>query len=206
MGILGIPHLEYRLVHSLVNVDGVEYDTWLNRSRNFRRMGERKAAFDVFYDLEREPGESPLDVATRFGWSTATQQMMIVDYLIANRDRHGANVEVLRDREGVVRLAPLFDNGLSFVCFCYGDEERVAAFDPLQDVNANNYFGTRSLEENVVRFVSPQALDSLAGDLGPAHRDLLFAGLDGALSPVHQEKMWDIVWERWCRLADLCHS
>ena len=41
------------------------------------------------------------------------------------------NIEVIRSPEGSVRLAPLFDSGLSFVFSCYGDEERVRAFDPL---------------------------------------------------------------------------
>ena len=121
--------------------------------------------------------------------------MMLVDYLIANRDRHGANIEVIREAGGGVRLAPLFDNGLSFVFSCYGDERRVERFDPLEDVAANNYLGTRSLEENL-RFVPA---DLALRPLEPRHRDLLFAGLEGVLPPAHQSKMWDIVWERWCR-------
>lgn len=205
MELLGIPHLEYQLVHAVVSIEGAEHDTWLNRSRSFRRQGERKVAFDTVYDMEKQPGESPLDLAARFGWGEEIQHMMIVDYLIANRDRHGANIEVLRDREGAVRLAPLFDNGLSFACFCYGDEARVRAFDPLSDVNANNYLGTRSLEENVRRFVSAEAIAHLAQPLRPEHRALLFVGLEEALTQAHRDKMWDIVWGRWCHLEDLCH-
>lgn len=206
MGLLGVPHLEYQLVHALVSIDGVEHDTWLNRSRSFRQQGERKVAFDTFYDMEKKSGESPLELADRFGWGEAIQRMMIVDYLIANRDRHGANIEVLRDRQGVVRLAPFFDSGLSFACFCYGDTERVQAFDPLSDVNANNYLGTRSLEENIRRFVDARTVAQLAQPLSPEHRMVLFRGLEGALPQGHRDKMWDIMWERWCRLENLCHS
>lgn len=72
-------------------------------------------AFDLFYDLNRRPGESPFDLARRYGWGPQVAALIIADYLIANRDRHGANIEVIRSPEGSVRLAPLFDSGLSFV-------------------------------------------------------------------------------------------
>ena len=194
-GILGIEHVRYRLVHALVLVDGVEHETWLDVSPSFRANGEKKQAFDLFYDLNRLPGESPFDLCERYGWLERVHQMLVADYLIANRDRHGANIEVIREAGGGVRLAPLFDNGLSFVFSCYGDERRVERFDPLEDVAANNYLGTRSLEENL-RFVPA---DLALRPLEPRHRDLLFAGLEGVLPQAHQSKMWDIMWERWCR-------
>ena len=159
---LGIPHARYRLIHGLVVIDGEERETWLNESPSFRAPDERKMAFDLFYDLNRRPGESPFDLARRYGWGPQVAALIIADYLIANRDRHGANIEVIRSPEGSVRLAPLFDSGLSFVFSCYGDEERVRAFDPLSDVNANNYLGTRSLEENF-------ALRGRAGGDAPAN-------------------------------------
>lgn len=207
MRLLGVPHLEYRLVHATVLVDDKPQEVWMNQSRSFRAPKEKKLAFDVFYDLEKQPGETPLDVAERFGWGDDVRQMMVVDYLIANRDRHGANIEVLRDQTGALRLAPLFDNGLSFVFSCYGDEARVDAFDPLQDVNANNFFGTRSLEENVRRFVSKNQLAGcLKEKLAESDRTMLFAGLDEVLPEAHRNKMWEILWKRWNRLEDLCHS
>ena len=200
MEILGVSHLEYHLVHALVRVDGEEFETWLNRSKSFRRPKEKKLALDTFFDLNKNPGESPIELCDRFGWAEQIQQMMLVDYLIANRDRHGANIEVLTDANGDIRLAPLFDNGLSFVCTCYGDSDRVRRFDALEDVNTNNYLGTRSLEENLMHFV-PTGLrvDSLTED----HRMMLLRGLDEVVSQVHLDKIWSIVWERWCRYAAL---
>jgi len=39
-------------------------------------------------------------------------QMFLIDYLIANRDRHGSNLEVLRNEDDdSIRMAPLFDQG-----------------------------------------------------------------------------------------------
>lgn len=194
MDILGIEHVSYRLVHALVRIDGCDYETWLARSRSFRKSGEQKLAFDTFYDLNKHPGETPIDLCARFGWLDQIQKTMLVDYLIANRDRHGANIEILRDRQGALRMAPVFDSGLSFVFSCYGDEDRVCRFDPLEDVNANNYLGTRSLEENVRRFV-PAGID--VRPLEEHHREKLLFGLEDALSSTHLSKIWDILRERW---------
>ena len=200
MDMLEVPHVRYSLVHARICVDGVEHVTWLARSKSFRKTGERKMAFDTFFDLMHRQGESQLELCERYGWLDAIQRMMLVDFLIANRDRHGANIEVLRTRDGKLRLAPLFDNGVSLVFSCYGDESRVHEFDPMQDVQANNFIGTRSLFENL-RFVPAEAVD---GRVGSEDRGRLLLGLEGALSPAHLDAIWNIVWQRWCYWRELC--
>lgn len=199
---LSIPHARYRLIHALVAIDGEERETWLNESPSFRAPDERKMAFDLFYDLNRRPGESPFDLARRYGWGRQVAVLIIADYLIANRDRHGANIEVVRACDGSVRLAPLFDNGLSFAFFCYGDENRVSAFDPLSDVNANNYLGTRSLEENL-RFVG-ELLDTPVAMpvLGEERLLALTEGVEQAVSKTHVAKMREILRSRWEHLIE----
>lgn len=203
MGLLEIEHLDYRLVHALVSIDGVEHETWLNRSRSFRRPGERKQALDTFYDLNKQADESPLGLCERFGWAEQVQKIMLADFLIANRDRHGANIEVLQAKDGSLRLAPVFDSGLSFVFSCYADERHVGEFDPLEDVNANNYLGTRSLEENVRRFVPH---DIPVASLAPNDLDSLFIGLETAVSRTHINKMREIISERWNRFEEIRNS
>ena len=193
MQLLGVEHVRYTLVHARIVVDGVEHATWLARSKSFRKAGESKMAFDTFFDLMHEKGESQLAFCERFGWSGQVQRMMLVDYLLANRDRHGANIEVLRTRDGLLRLAPLFDNGVSLIFSCYGDEDRARAVDPLADVRANNFIGTKSLEENL-RFVPA---DVEIGELREPDRDIVLAGLDGALPQAHREAIWDLIWQRW---------
>ena len=202
MALLDVPHVEYRLVHADMQVDGVRYDTWLARSKSFRKQGERKIAFDMFFDLMHQPGESQFDFCERYGWSDDIQHMMLVDYLIINRDRHGANIEVLRDRSGNLRLAPLFDNGVSLVFSCYGDEDCAAAFDALADRRVNNFIGSRSLEENL-RFVAP---DVVAGSLQESDRSVLLAGLDSVLPQAHLDAIWNIVWQRWQRWLELARG
>ena len=199
MELLGIGHVRYALVHADIVVDGATYTTWLARSKSFRAQGGAKMAFDTFFDLMHEKGESQLELCERYGWQKTIQRMMLADYLIANRDRHGANIEVLRGKDGTLRLAPLFDNGVSLVFSCYGDEEAAHAFDPLQDVRANNFIGTRSLEENL-QFVPT---DIKVGSLKETDHACLLAGLDDALPSAHLDAIWSIVWQRWQRWQNI---
>lgn len=198
MQLLDVEHLHYRLVHATVCISGKEFETWLSKSASFRRAGERKQAFDLFYSLAKQDGESPYDLCARMGWDERIRQMMLVDFLIANRDRHGANIEVLRSSDGI-RLAPLFDNGLSFIFSCYGDEARARAFDPMADVNANNFIGSRSLEENLRLFnVRPNVHPLAVSD-----QETLLKGLANILPQAHLDKIWEMIWERWLHYEGL---
>ena len=96
-------------------------------------------AFDTFFDLMHEKGESQLDFCERFGW--------------------------------------------------------------LEDVRANNFIGTKSLEENL-RFV-PR--DIAVGPLRKSGREHILAGLEDALPQAHLSAIWSIIWLRWqhwCSLRD----
>jgi len=199
MGLLGIDHVEYRLVHAKVTVDGREFETWLNSSKNFRGRGERKQALGAFYELRKLSDEDPFAFCERYGWANAIKKMMVVDYLIANRDRHASNIEVLVGPDGKPRLAPLFDSGLSLLAPCADDVERAGAFDPLRPVATANFVGSRSLEENLELAADAEGL----GTLAESDRAFLFANLEEALPPIYYRKMWEIVWERWQRYADI---
>ena len=199
MEALGIEHVPYRLVHACVTIDGREHETWLCSSRNFRRPGEQKMGLGAYFELHHEGEDDPLSFCRRMGWGERISQMMLVDYLLANRDRHASNIEVLVDRAGTPRLAPLFDTGLSLVAPFGDDEERIGAFEPLSPVATTNYLGSRSLEENVAS-VAPVMV---ARPLVPQDRETLLEGLDDAASPVLLEKIWEIVWERWRWYASL---
>ena len=193
MNVLGIGHLQYKLIRSLVSIRGKEYDTWMCRSENYRASDEKKIALDNFCEVNQEEGETPLDLCRRCGWEKDVDRIMLVDYLIVNRDRHGANIEVLRDGQGNMKLAPLFDNGLSFLAPLAGRGDRIRNFDPMDDVPANNFLGTRSLEENLNLMSGFPDVDPITID----SRQLLFEGLDGVLPDYHLEKIWEIIWSRW---------
>lgn len=202
MDVLCVEHVPYRLVHAKVVINGKPHETWLNESASFRARNESKTTLAKFYSFNHACGEGRLEFCDRFGWGKRVRTMMLVDYLIANRDRHGGNLEVLKNRSGELRLAPLFDNGLSF-CFSSYSSESLRTVDPLQDIVSNNYLGTRSLKQNLVRFVPP---DLPVGRLREAHRDELMQGLDVALESAVEgvfghdlaEFLWDMIWKRWC--------
>ena len=193
MQILGMEHLTYRLVHAKVAIDGREHETWLNASKNFRGRGERKLGLGTFFELYHREGEAPYDFCVRYGWEGKVKQMMLVDYLIANRDRHSSNVEVLVQRDGSARLAPLFDSGLSLLAPYAADEGRIASFDPLRPVATTNFIGSRSLEENLLHAVPVPDVNSLSSE----SKGQLMHGLDRVLSHAHCDKIWEMIWRRW---------
>lgn len=199
--ILGIPHLHYQLIHANVLVDGMVYETWLNASEDFKASGESKVALDTYYELERKEGEAPLDFCLRNGWGHRIWEMLVVDYLILNRDRHGANIEVLRNpRARTLRLAPLFDHGLSLLFRCRTEEE-IAGFDVMADLPIQSFVGSSSAMCNIS--LIPSGEFPRMGMLLEEDRRALFDGLDEATTSLWRDTVWSMIWQRWCNLATL---
>lgn len=201
--ILGVEHLEYQLIHADIEVEGKVYDTWLCASKDFKQVGESKAALDNYYQVNKETNESRYDFCVNNGWQQYIDTMLVVDYLILNRDRHGANVEVLRDaRRRTLRIAPLFDHGLSFLCSCYNEEE-IERFDILEDKPCQNFIGSRSTYDNL-KYVEKKDCIFLRR-LKEEDKGILFADLESVLSEKHLEKIWNMLWARWCEYEKLCN-
>lgn len=196
MDILEIPHVTYDLIHAKIVIDGQEQETWISVSENFRKESEEKLAYDLFYDLEKEKNESPLQFAIRNNWELYMYQMFLVDYLIANRDRHGSNLEVLRSEDDSIRMAPLFDQGVSLLFSTYGDEVAIENFDVMKDFPVNNYIGSRSLEYNLS--LIPYGFDLKIGSLKLEDKDYIFQDVEKVLSQKHMDKIWEMIWKRWC--------
>lgn len=201
--LLKIPHLHYQLVHAAICVDEQELEGYISRSVNFRKENERKIVFDTYYELYRERKESPLEFAKRHGWEQYVYQMFVVDYLICNRDRHGANIEVLTNERDEVRLAPLFDHGLSFLFSCYNRLESVRKFDILEDRVVNNFIGSKSLEDNLRML--PKGTKFFEGVLREEHKAFLVNDLEQALPKEYLDKIWEMLWERWQRYVEICN-
>ena len=128
--------------------------------------------------------------------------MLVVDYLILNRDRHGANIEVLRNgRKHTIRIAPLFDHGLSFLCSCYSEIE-LEKFDVLEDKPCQNFIGSRSTLENLGLIAEKNNI--FQTNLTLQDKEKLFKDLSFAISKTHQDKIWDMLWARWCQYEKLC--
>lgn len=191
---IGIPHVADQLIHALIRIDGKEYTTWMCSSRNFRKKGESKMGLDVYYDLNKKENESPLDFCIRMGWKTEISQMMLADFLVSNKDRHGANIEVLLDEQGNARMAPLFDFGLSLLFSKNGEfVEDVADYNVMADYPANNYLGSRFLFKNLELMPElPRISERTEGA-----KAVILEGLEDILPKAHIDKAWEMIEKRW---------
>ncbi|MBE5893663.1 MAG: hypothetical protein E7286_09870 [Lachnospiraceae bacterium] len=202
--ILGVTHLPYQLIHADIMLEGEIHDVYLCASEDFKEKGESKIALDAYKEREAETKESALDFCVRLGWENYIYQMMVVDYLILNRDRHGANIEVLRNsKKKTLHLAPLFDHGLSLLCRCMNDSQ-VEAFDVMEDKLCNNFIGSRSTWENL-KLIPADKIPAL-NPLRESDREIIMEGLDGIISGTLQDKIWEMIWKRWCAYEDFCNS
>jgi len=201
---LGIDHLSYQLIHALIRIEGKEYETWVCASENFRRPGEGKLALDDYYALHRTAGESPLDFCVRYGWTDYIHEMLLVDFLILNRDRHGANIEVLQDRQTeAVRLAPLFDHGLSLVCSCY-EPPALKKFDVMEDRQVQCFIGSHSAAENLK--LVPQEVFASLRPVENRDRTRIFRHLESCLPAEYFDIIWDMILRRWEYCEVLFHT
>ena len=201
--ILGVEHLHYQLIHADVEINGRVFETWVCASEDFKQPGENKNALDGFYQVNSLSGESRYDFCVRNGWQRYVDTMLAVDYLIMNRDRHGANIEVLRNaRKKTLRIAPLFDHGLSFLCSCMSKEE-IEAFDINKDLPCQNFIGGRSTLDNLSLIKDKNSI--FHNKLLPEHHEKLIKDLDDVISVAHMEKIWEMLYSRWCYYESLCN-
>ncbi len=202
--VLDIEHLHYQLLHADVLINDQPYETYLCASGDFKRPGESKTALDVYFEMEHQPGETPLEFCERKGWADYIYRMLLVDYLILNRDRHGANIEILRsNKKKTIRPAPLFDHGLSLLFYCT-DEKALNACDVMADRPSNTFIGSKSVQKNLN--LIPQGREPEVNRLKETDRFFLMDGLDGIISGELQDKIWEMIWKRWCAYEDFCHS
>lgn len=195
LSILGIEHLHYQLIHALITIESKEYDTYICASEDFKEAGDSKIALDDYFDLEKQEGESVWMFCERMGWSEYFYNMLVVDFLILNRDRHGANIEILRNkRTGSIRPAPLFDHGRSLIYSCRTDEA-VRQFDAMSDKPVQCYVGSHSAMSNLALIPGNQR--PVLRRLEERDRTTLFAGLDNILPENYQDKIWEMIWSRW---------
>ena len=204
LSILGISHLPYQLIHAKILIDQKEYETWLCASKDFKQRGESKIALDAYYQAESLPNESPMNFCIRNGWESTVYEMLVVDYLILNRDRHGANMEVLRNQwKKTIRLAPLFDHGLSLLCRCESTEAMLRE-DVMADKPVQCFVGSRSSWENL-RLI-PRDQRPPLHPLAENDRAILLEGLSEALDQQWLDRIWEMIWKRWQEYEDLCNQ
>lgn len=193
--ILGVEHLDYELINAQIEIEGKEYNTYLCASYDFKEKGESKIALDDFYRENANPGEPHYDFCIRNGWEDYINKMIAVDFIILNRDRHGANIEVLRNaRKHTLRIAPLFDHGLSLIYSCNTDEE-VRKTDILEDKKCQNFIGSYSCRENLALIKNKKKV--FTNELHETDKEKIFAGLEGILSVTFIDTIWNMIYERY---------
>ncbi len=193
--ILGVEHLNYQLIHADIEIENKIHTTYLCASQDFKKRGESKIALDDYYRTNALKGESHYDFCVRQGWREYIDKMIVVDFLILNRDRHGANIEVLRNaNEHTLRIAPLFDHGLSLLYSCMSDDE-AEKFDVMEDKRCQNFIGSQSCFDNLKLIENKKKI--FKNKLKSSDKDIIFEGLQGILSDVFIEKIWNMIYERY---------
>ena len=193
--LLGIEHLSYKLIYADVMLADKVYTTYVCASEDFKQRGESKVALDTYYELEHIERETPFEFCVRMGWEQYIYEMLVVDFLILNRDRHGANIEVLRNaKKKTIRLAPLFDHGLSLLFSLKDDLSLAAQFDVLEDRKIQCYVGTNSAYDNLK--LIPK--DKLPDFQIPTEEELytVFADIDKILAGELVDKIREMIWRR----------
>ena len=159
---LDIPCAEYELINATVTVDGKVFNAYISKSPDFKKPGESKVALEAYYLLNKTGNESILDFCRRAGFGDYIDTTFLADFLIINRDRHDANIEVLRNN-GSIRLAPLFDNGLCLTAPCV-NAELLKSFDFTQNHKTNNALGSPFLFDNLNYISKPVSVKKITKD------------------------------------------
>lgn len=195
--LLGYKHLEYNLLFAKILIKNKEYDTYLNSSYDFKLINETKMSFENFYELYKNDNEDIITFCKRYNFIDEIYQMIIIDYLIVNRDRHGANIEVLYDNKTKkYRLAPLFDHGLSLLSPAYKDEE-IKKYDIKENKKVNSFIGTSSLEENI-KIVPKNTFKDIKINF-----DDLFNDITTNDNNIYMQKAKELLIRRWNELEDI---
>ena len=145
-----------------------------------------------------------MEFCKRKGWEKYIYEMLFIDYLVLNRDRHGANIEVIRDSKGRRdRLAPLFDHGLSLVCRCHTKTE-LSSFDVMDDKKVQCFVGSNSTLDNLKMIPADFYQDYPA--LKKSDLNTVFEGLEDILGKDYIRVIRKMIWERWCYLDRIRNS
>ena len=194
-----VVHVPYRLIRADVIIEGDHYNTFVCASDDFKKPGEKKIAFDIFYEKNRKEKEKPIDFCDRMGWRKEIDAMLLIDYLILNRDRHGANMEVLKDPISKKdRLAPLYDHGLSLLFSCITKKD-VDTFDVMEDKRIQCFVGSDSAYNNL-KLIKHNPVKKI---LTIKDREYIFSDLENVIPVYLQDAIWNMIITRWKVYEDL---
>lgn len=190
----GIPHLSYNLIHANVSIDNKILETYLCSSLDFKETGESKIAFDLYYETEKNKDETPLDFCKRIGFEEYVYTMLAIDFIILNRDRHGANIEIVKTPSSKsLRPAPLFDHGLSLIL--ENDFTKMDSFDITASKKVQCFFGSSDPSQNLL--LIPKGRMPIISFSEEQFKEKLFSDLDGIVPASFLEKTFGLIKYRW---------
>lgn len=140
----------------------------------------------------RENNEDPLTTLRRLGFSNYIDQILLIDFIIYNRDRHGKNIEFSM-KDGKLIPAPIFDSGFSFVSPYGKNIELIKAFNANSDMPVNNFIGSNNLEKNLDLIQKPVVVNRLTKHT----RQLVFRDTAQCLPRAVRDKVWEIIESRY---------
>lgn len=103
-------------------------------------------------------------------------------------------------KKQTLRIAPLFDHGLSLLYSCLTDEQ-VESFDIMEDKRCQNFIGGYSCNDNLSLVDNMSSV--FQNKLTEGDKDILFDGLHGILSNKLMDKIWDMIFARYRRYEKL---
>lgn len=185
---LGFNCVKYKCLDALVRVYNIEYRTLVCVSEDYTRGYDSRIAFEL---LRESNMDVPImQLLSQYGLLPAVRDMLLADFLVINRDRHGANIELLL-KNGKYSLAPLFDNGMSLLApypQSFGFD--ISKFGVMQDYPVNNYIGYKSLYKNLE---VNNGFSRCVNPLGSLSKNKLFGGLYNYMNKSYRDKIWEII-------------
>lgn len=189
---LGFNVLYYDLLNADIILNDKRLNTFVTRSESFRPPLAHKLTFETLCEQELSNYNDMFELINSFGFKKNVEEMFIFDFLIANRDRHGANIEII-DAYNQITLSKLFDNGLSFIAPFGTNFKSIYSFEPLTDVITTNYIGSKSLRTNLNLITEPVICNRLPSNW----KEILMYNLSDILPDVVISKVFEIIERRF---------
>ena len=203
LDILDFEHLHYELIYADIVINNKQYKTYLCCSDDFKKDDERKVEIETYYELSKQKDERPIDYCIRMGFQKEIYQMIVIDFIICNRDRHGANIELLKNSKGKIRLAPLFDHGLSLF-FNINDFNKLNNIDFLEDKKVQSFVGGSSLFENL-KLMDKNKLPKIR-KLDSEDKKYIFKDIDRIMPKIWVDSVWKLINKRINYYEDFCNK
>lgn len=154
--LLNINCAQYELIVEDIKVDGIEYkDVMICRTLWFLDIEDEFISASEFFEIDSVKSESNkyealIKVIPNI--KEDLDNMLILDYLLGNSDRHSDNLGFIKDSKKNIYLAPVYDNGsceyLTFIeesdlideetgkeVVLYNDEDYEELFEEITGIN-----------------------------------------------------------------------